>query len=397
MQSSPRAFQTREALLTHVNERHDLRDQLAALTNRRVATLRRHLDVHLSEDELVDEQDEAIRFGVLHALACRFAAERGHTAAWWAEQRRARGLHARSRRRDIDIVAEQYPEFVTYVTALSDQEIVEAARLQLRLQIVDKIVVPHENIETALHVEQHASTAAARHSHGKLAISRGVGHGQRSFTVPETIDAVDDAQQGRVENFLAVRALDDPANPFGPALTRLLSIALREVGPVGLVWVVEFAFFPKQYVEVLRFLGVDRAVIGDTQWWAMKRDMQRKLPKIAAHVLPIARQDPLLTALFEHLVGTPGQAPAPAPQVQELRSDDRTRILARQRARLAAGLRNDARLAPIAATVLAEEEAAGTAMTPTLERFLETERDPMRWRTFRTTLLRQYAPQMKAA
>lgn len=342
----------------------------------------------LPDNELAEYALSALGHGFYRALIEKFSDTRKLTPQWWAEHRRAATGHGKDRTADLSIIVEQFPEFREFYVTLTDDEVVQAAKVEFYDMIA------------AVGTDYHQIEAQRKHNGAGDAIVLSQKSLKHSTTVPAglpdvqailldaesgSVDFMDPTAQDAVENVLALSALNDERDPLGPVVTRVATIALREYGTNGLFWLLERLFLPTRFTEVLRAIGGNEEELGKSEFERIKRDMVRKLPEVHERMMMLLRDDPDMLQLREMVWATAKpSSPAPTSIGHAVATKERERYVERHRAGLLRRLQSDGE------DVLAESLAGFTAaaITPCVHEYVKAinNSDPTAWPTLKAKL-----------
>jgi hypothetical protein len=368
--------------------------QLRGAVRHRINTVRKVISRAALPDEDIEQYlQSALAFGLYRVLINRFSLLRGLDDAWWIAARRKHGCTGKDRTHDHDIIVAEFPDFGSYVPHIPvpDEEVVRAAAQEFRDLIA--------GVGTDYHQEEMqrkqarvglVPLATAGRASAKLD-ARQFRHGPRvSPFDPEAValPIADYDSMDRVENAEFHRLMEDERNIFGPGVTRVMEIAVREYGaPAAIFWLTEWLFFPRRYSEVLRIAGLTEEELGAKEFERIKRDMVRKLPEMHARMLSILHTDPELRMLCgfdgERAQRTVGRVEQPAPGSSEMRAAierEREHYVARLRSKMFWRIAQDRACSDHLATI--EKTEAGKGMTDLLSAFQRTMLDEARWPAF---------------
>lgn len=266
--------------------RQDLLARLTKETAFRAVRVRRTVGRMVPDREYKDALVASLATGYLRALAHRFAAQRGLDHGWWVEARRQAGLHGKDRSQDVGLLRTAYPEFDDFVVDVTDEEVLEAAKVEFRDALSAPGTVYHQVEQErrhqdfgALNVVSTATIASARNGE-------------------EHIDIVDTEAVRRIEDVVALELWNSEEDPWGPLTTRIAHIALEEFGTGAVFWLVECMFLPGQWADVIRVVAGNEDEIGADEVERLRRDFIRKAPVIEQRVKERLKDDPVATRLL---------------------------------------------------------------------------------------------------
>jgi hypothetical protein len=257
----------------------------------------------LPDEDVKSYAVSALGYGFYRALIEKFSVEKRLSSDWWTEQRRAHAKNGKDKSADLKIVLDNYPEFASYYVELTDNEVVEAAKIEFYDMIA--------GVGTDYH-QQEAQRKNGTTSGDVVMLSRTERGGFGAVSIPDAkavvldaeagdIDFVDPTAQDKVENVVLYELMNDDNDVLGPIITRIASIAFDHFEEAGLFWLVERMFLPTRFTEVLRAIGGNEEELGKTEFERIKKDMSRKLPVISEKMKELLADDPDMDKLRDSL------------------------------------------------------------------------------------------------
>lgn len=379
--------------------RLDLQKRLLDESRWRINRVRKTVGYdRLPEDELPALVLSAIGHGFYRALVNRMTTERNLTHEWWVAKRREYAGAGKDRSADLQIILDEFPDFGSYYPSepLTDEEVLDAAKQEFRDSIAAGGTDYHQ-----LEMQKDERTANVGNGVEMLSRSEERGYFQKvpitddKVVILDTdegnIDFVDPTAQDKVENVLFYRMLEDDQHPFGPLITKVAQIAIREYGQSGLFWIVERMFLPTRYHDVLRTMGGTEQELGKKEFERVKKTMSRKLPEITARMRELLVNDPEMQQLRETLWGDGGackaKAPTTAGDMDATKASERDRFIERTRAKLLTRMQRDD---DVKALVPAISALSAEQVAPFLHAFTKVVKDDIYWPQVKKAIQKQF-------
>lgn len=285
----------RTELITFLS-RPDIKEKLREKTKWRVSHVRRILGWNeITTDDVESILDSAIAFGYYRALINRFSEDYGLDRNWWIEHRRKVGATAKDRTYDFEIIAEQYPDFLDYYPEipLSDKDVLDAAADEFHDQFAGR---------GSDYLQYRYGTMFRFEVDGQSAIPyRALDNHRPTGRYQNALILTDEETTREIEQFERQKMQSDASHPLGPAMTRALEVALKELGTAGLYWLLIKTVYDGQISKMYRALGKTEEEMGEMAFKAATRQMSRKYGAMDALMTEKLKADPVMQQLHEYM------------------------------------------------------------------------------------------------